>query len=264
MTIFIKLAFFLSILPLTVLASTNLNSDAYQSGKDKIVLTVATTEGGYFPYYYEENGEIKGFSVDVLDYVEANSAYEFEFIILPWPRALYLVTQGKIDLILTLFKTLKREQIYHFVEPAYGSEVNQLFALIDSEFKYSGKLQQLTPYSIGTIREYSYGEAFDQARYLNKLPALTEEVLLKLLVSKRIELAIANPLIFNQIILNNNLSSKVKALAPYVALTPVHMALTKSREDSLEIKQTLEKLTLQLRSSSYYQELLDKYQLNFK
>jgi polar amino acid transport system substrate-binding protein len=94
------------------------------------------------------------------------------------PRAVHLVAEGRIDLILTLFKTPKREQMYHFIEPSYANEINQLFTLKDNHFQFDGKLKQLTPYSISTIREYSYGEYFDGANYLNKLPALTEEVLL--------------------------------------------------------------------------------------
>jgi hypothetical protein len=81
---------------------------------------------------------------------------------MPWHRALYLVAEGKDDLILTLFKNKKREQIYHFIEQSYGYEVNQFFMLNDTEFELTGELEQLTSYSIGTKREFSYGKAFDR------------------------------------------------------------------------------------------------------
>ena len=262
--IFIKIILLLYLLPCLVLAQTSLKSDDYFPVEGKTVLTVAIEEIGYFPFNYEENGETKGFSIDVLEYFEENSKYDFEFIVLPWPRAIYLVAEGKVDLILTLFKNSKREQIYDFIEPSYGDEVNQLFTLTDNKFEFNGQLEQLKPYSIGTTREYSYGEAFDQAGYLNKLPALTEAVLLKLLLSGRIDMAISNPLIFNRLMAKAQASAKVKIVEPYVSLTPVYMALTKARNDSREIKLTLGQLTQQLKSSPYYQELLDKYQLNFK
>lgn len=264
MTFFIKIVLLLYVLPFFVLAKTALKPGDYQSVKEKIVLTAAIEEVGYFPFNYNENGEIKGFSVDVLNYIEANSKYDFEFIILPWPRALHLVKTGKVDLILTLFKTTKREQTYHFIEPNYGSEMNQLFTLVENEFEYSGQLQQLAPYSIGTVREYSYGKEFDSANYLNKLPALTEEVLVKLLLAERIDMMVGNPLAFKDIISKMNVKSKIKAIKPYIALTPVHMAMTREREDSQEIKETFKKLIKQLKASLYYQELLVKYQLNFK
>ena len=261
--IFIKIIFLLYLFSFSVLANTSLKSVDYLSKKGKIILTVAIEEIGYFPFNYEENGETKGFSVDILDYVEANSKYDFEFIVLPWPRALYLVERGKVDLILTLFKNTKREQSYHFIEPAYGNEISQLFALSDKKIEFMGHLKQLTLYSIGTTREYSYGKAFDQASYLTKLPALTEEVLLKLLLGGRIDIAISNPLIFNRIISRKNVSSQVKAIEPYIAITPVYIALTRARKDSQEIKQTIGQLIKQLKASPYYQELLDKYQLNY-
>ena len=261
---FIKIIFLLYFLPLSVLAQTSEKSGDDGSKKERITLTVAMEDIGYFPFYYTENGETKGFSVDVLNYIEANSKYNFEYKILPWPRALHLVAEGRIDLILTLFKTSKREKIYHFIEPSYGNEINQLFTLMDNKFKFAGQLQQLTPFSIGTVREYSYGEYFDQATYLNTLPALTEEVLLKLLVAKRIDMIISNPLVFNQIILKENMRDKVKAIEPYISLTPVYMALTKGRKDSQEIKNTIGKLTQKLKLSSYYRVLLEKYHINAK
>jgi len=263
-SIFIKIVLYLCVLPFSVLAQTGLKADENSSEKEKIILKVAISEAGYFPFDYKENGEIKGFSVDVLNYFKANSKYDFKFITLPWPRALYLVAQGKVDLILTLFKTARREQIYHFIDPSYGNEVNQLFTLVDNKFEFNGQLQQLTPYSIGTIREYSYGDTFDRAKYLKKLPVLTEGVLLKLLIAKRIDIAISNPLIFKNIILKEKAESKVKAIEPYITVTPVYMALTRAREDSQEIKKTLGQLTQQLKASAYYQTLLNKYQLNFK
>jgi ABC-type amino acid transport substrate-binding protein len=261
---FIKTIFFLYTIPLFALAEQGEVLDTPLSETNKTIITVATQEIGYFPFYYAEKGKIKGFSVDVLNYIEAHSKYKFEFITLPWSRAVHLVAEGNVDLILTLFKTSKREKIYHFIEPSFANEVNQLFTLSDSNFEFNGQLQQLTPYSIGTVRKYSYGEYFDGASYLNKLPALSEEVLLKLLLNESIDMLISNPLVFQQVITKKKMGSNVKAIEPYISLIPVYMALTKEREDSLEIKKTMGKLIQNLKASPNYQKLLDKYQLNFK
>ena len=259
----IKITLLLYFLPLLTLANAKVSTASSILNQNKTILTVAITNKGYFPYNYTENGIRKGFTIDVVNYFEANSNYDFEFIILPWPRALYLVAQGKVDLVLTLFKSKEREQTYHFIEPSYANEANQLFSLSDQNINFTGKLSQLTPYAIGTIREYSYGESFDQANYLTKLPALTEEVLLKLLVSKRIDVAISNPLTFNNLIIEQNLENKVVAIKPYVEITPVYLALTRVREDSAKIAKDLGVLTQKLQASNYYQALLNKYQLNF-
>lgn len=240
--------------------SNNHSSDS-NLPTDKITLTVAIEEIGYFPYNYEVNGEIKGFTVDILNYFEANSNYDFEFIVLPWARALHLVAQGNVDLILTFFKNPEREKIYNFIEPSYGYEVNQLFTLSETTVKFSGELQQIAPFSIGTKREYSYGEEFDHADFLTKLPAINEAILLKLLLSKRIDIAISNPFIFKKLMLEQGVTKKVKAIEPYVATTPVYLGLTKARQDATEIKNTLGELTTRLKKTPYYQELLKRYQL---
>lgn len=246
--------------------ATCVNVIAHESNLDneKIILTVAVEEIGYFPFNYAENGKIKGFSVEFLEYVEANSKYDFEFIVLPWSRALHLVTQGEVDIILALFKTPEREKAFHFIEPSYGNEANQLFSLIDNNVEFTGQLQQLKPFSIGTVRDYSYGKMFDQADYLKKLPALSEAVLLKLLIGNRTDLIIGNPLIFQQLMQEQGVSSKIKAIKPYVDISPIYMAITRNRKGATEIKQTIGKLTQQFKKSVPYQRLLEKYQLNYK
>lgn len=263
MNFLIKLILILSALPISLFAQTNLsNNDA--ASEERVTLTVAIEEVGYFPFNYRENDELKGLSIDVLRYFEANSNYNFEFKTVPWPRALQLTSVGKLDLILTLFQTPERKKTYHFIEPNYAFEANQLFTLIDSQIEFSGQLEQLTPYSIATLREYSYGEYFDNAHYLKTLPALTEEVLLKLLVAKRADMVISNPLFFEKLASKKKLTTKIKALKPFVSVTPVYMALTKGREDSQEIHKKLSQLTKQFKASTHYQELLTKYQLNYK
>ncbi len=242
---------------------TSVGANDNSSLTKKTILTVAIEETDYFPFNYTENGTVKGFSVELLDYIEANSQYDFEFVMLPWRRVLHFAEQGKVDIILTLFKKPEREKRYHFIEPSYGFEVNQLFALRDHKFKYNGTLQQLSPYTIGTKSAYSYGEKFDKADYLDKLPTVSEDVLLKLLLGKRVDFMIGNPFQFNRLIAERNLQDKVVGLKPYVEITPVYMALTKQRKDAQQIKSTLEKLSKQFIALPLYKELLIKHKLNF-
>lgn len=231
--------------------------------KEKVVLQVAIGNKGYFPFIQINNDEITGFTKDIFDYIAANSKYDFEYIQVPWPRALLLVEKGQLDLIPMFFKTSEREQRYHFIHPSYANEVIQLFSLKSSKIEFDGNLQQLEPYSIGIRREYSYGKAFDKASNLQKLPAVSEEVLLKLLQKGLVDLIISNPMVFNKLITNLNVSEKIKAIKPYISKTPVFVALTKKRADSLEIKMALENIIKQLISTPYYQTLLNKYQINY-
>lgn len=264
MIILIKVALFHCVLLFSLFAYAGEKPDDSALLKKKVKLTVASAQINYVPYNYRENGEVKGFSIDILDYFSSHSKYDFEFVILPWSRVLRLVDIGEVDLIITLFKTPERAQRYHFIEPAYGHEFNKLFTLSSKNFSFDGQLSQLTPYSIGTIREYSYGEAFDQADYLKKLPAQSENVLVKLLLNGGVDMIIGNPFLFNKVIEQEQLTNQIRAIEPWTAKTPVHFALTKNRADALEIKQTLDKLTLQFKASAYYQQLLNKYQFNLK
>jgi len=263
MILIIKTLFFY-IFSVSALANSNAVLGESFPEKEKITLRVAIGDKGYTPFIQIENDEIKGFTADIFDYITANSKYNFEYIIVPWPRALVLVSNGQLDLIPIFFKTEKREQLYHFIQPSYANEVNQLFALKSNKIEFDGDLQQLLPYSIGIRREYSYGQAFDQAKNLQKSPAVNEEILLKLLLNGLVDSVISNPLVLNPFISEYNATDKVKAIEPYISTTPVFLALTKEREDSQEIKDTFEKTLKRLITTPYYQELLEKYQLNYQ
>ena len=56
--VFKKLILLIYLIPLLTLANTGMDSDLLNQGKSKVILTVAIEEIGYFPYNYEENGEI--------------------------------------------------------------------------------------------------------------------------------------------------------------------------------------------------------------
>lgn len=261
---FKSIIFVLSLFPLIAMAHTGDLFNKQLPSEEKITLTVAIEEVGYFPFNYTENGILKGFTVDVLKYIEANSKYKFSYIKMPWPRALHLVSQGKVDLIPTLFKNKKRIHEYLFVEPSYAYEVNQLFALENKNIEFNGLLSQLNDYKIGTVREYSYGEKFDAASQIKKFTSLNEEVLVSALINKRVDAIVGNPFILNRVMEQQNVSSKIEAIKPYLAHTPVYLALTKKRKNAAKIKLALEEQIRVLKLSPYYIELLNKYQLNFK
>ena len=81
MNILFKIIFLFFIYPSSVIAETAAKPKILEpySTVNKITLTVATTEHGSSPYNFEENGSRKGLSIDILNYIEKNSKYDFEF-----------------------------------------------------------------------------------------------------------------------------------------------------------------------------------------
>ena len=228
---------------------------------DKKILKVGFGIIDYPPYNYVINDEYQGIVIDIFHYIEDNSDYTFEFIKLPWPRVLQSVETGRLDIVATLFKVKMREERFYFVEPAYGTEINQLFTLTDTDVEFDGDLTQLKALSIGTIRDYSYGDVFDQATFLNKRPVIDEHTLIRLLKGGRFEMAIGNPTAFYKVASELNLKKHIKAISPIVSKTPVHLAITKQRKDAAQINNTLNELIVKLKASAHYQQLLDKYDL---
>lgn len=242
------------------MAVLNAHVPKADSSEKTILLTVAVSDVDYPPYNFEENGIYQGFAIDILRHIEQHSKYRFRFVKLPWPRVLKDVESGKFDMIPTFFKTESRDKQYAFIEPNYGFEVNQLFSLVENNISYSGKLEDLSQYTIGTVREYSYGQTFDNAEMLSLKPEIDEEALVRLLLGNRTEIIIGNPMTFYDLLDQLNARDKVEALTPIVERTPVYFALTRNRADHKIIQQQFKLVIEELLQSSKYQKLLDKYQ----
>ena len=255
-----KTLFYFLFFGVTLTILNKVSGESFPEEK-RVTLKVAIGSKGYLPFMQVDY--VKGITFDILDYISAHSKYNFEYTQVPWPRALVLVANGQLDLLPIFFKTPDREQDYLFIDPPYAKEVNQLFALNKSNIKFDGDFQKLTKYSIGMRREFSYGEAFDHATYLQKKSAVNEEVMLKLLLNELVDIVISNPFELNQLITKYSVGNKVKPLEPYVSVTPVFLALTKERNDAQEVQHTIGKILKQLLTTPYYQTLLKKYQLNY-
>jgi len=258
--------FFISFSQLVIAGSSVASPDLIISPKtqnkllsDKTVLTVGFSETDYPPYNFDKDGIYQGFAIDIFRHIESQSSFIFKFVKLPWPRVLQSVKNGEVDLVATLFKTASREELYAYVEPAYGFEVNQFLSLKSNAVEYDGDLRSLSDITIGTVREYSYGKAFDQAEYLDKKAVLDEATLVKVLLGGRVDLIIGNPMTFFHILKQEFKSEAVQMVSPIVERTPVYFALSKKIDNYHSIQRQFGQIVTEYKMTQDYQKLFDKY-----
>ncbi len=116
----------------------------------------------YPPFYWEENGEIKGIAVDLIDELSKRMDIKTSLSIYPLKRALYYMEHGEMDGIMILIQTPERERYLNYTDP-----VITVRGLIWSAADRKGgavefeKLEDLKSYKIGVTRGYSYGEQLD-------------------------------------------------------------------------------------------------------
>jgi len=122
------------------------------------------------PYYYTEQGEAKGFLVDLTRQILVEAHIDATFVELPPNRILVEIQEGKLpNCSIGWFKTQEREAFASFSLPIYQNKPiviltrrqnQQLFAA------YTTLKQVFADQSLlfGTMDAFSYGEYIDQLR----------------------------------------------------------------------------------------------------
>jgi len=130
---------------------------------DKIVTFVVNDHPPF--EYIGENGEVTGINVDIITEVFKQAGYKAEFTLLPWLRALDLVTKGEVDGLASIVYSPEHNKMLMLSNPIAFS---QNFFFKKKSLKVKAKnFDDLRRYSIGTLINYPYGEKFDQADFPN-------------------------------------------------------------------------------------------------
>ena len=95
--------------------------DSADGGSDKKVVKVGATPDGY-PQYFKEDGELKGFSVDVIEAIYDELDYEVQWEVTDWTGVLASMETGKIDTVANFAATPERGEKYNFSDPYYNSK----------------------------------------------------------------------------------------------------------------------------------------------
>lgn len=227
-----------------------------------LVLRAALAEADYPPFYYvDNNGTLTGVSVEVLHSIAQSANVRIEYHRHSWPRVLKSLETGDVDMVTTFFNTAERAPHVVYTGVPHTYESSQLFVLADSALEFQGDLQGLEGLTVGVIRGYSYGLAFDSSVLLKKEPVLDEPTLVRMLLSRRFELAIGNPFAI-QLAASRLLAEKrLRFLQPEVDRSPIYMAFSRKHPQALPLAERFTGLIYELKQTSAYQQMHSKYGL---
>lgn len=147
------------------------------------VLKISTLE---WPPYVISNQKDLGFFCVIVKSILKKIGYESQIEVMPWARALHLVENGSYDGIIPAYYSKERAHYLLYSDPIYYSKI-VLFKRKKSNIKFN-KLSDLKNYSIGVIRGGVTSEEFDNASYLKKEEAASDERNIVKLCKNRIDL----------------------------------------------------------------------------
>jgi polar amino acid transport system substrate-binding protein len=166
---------------------------------DKIVNVVVSDHPPF--EYIGENGNITGIDVDIITEVFKRAGYKVEFTLLPWMRALDLVTKGEVDAMASIVYSPEHNKMLML---SNSIAYSQNFFFKKKSLKVNPKnFDDLKSYSIGTLINYPYGKKFDQAKFPDiEVMASTSPIMdnLKKLVAGRVDLIVCELLSCNYFI----------------------------------------------------------------
>lgn len=193
------------------------------------VLELVTLQ--YPPYAYQEQGEVKGVAVDLIQEAFRRMKQPIRISVLPWARAIYQIEQGQSDAIFTIYKTKERALFADYSNEVLIQQSVALFVRKDSAIAFNGQLSQLANYRIGAVRKVSYGEVFDRAVLTGQLASLditdTGEQNMKKLLQGRFDILVSNKLGAQYILQQMGQTEKVKMLLPEIEYIPSYLAFSK-------------------------------------
>lgn len=238
-------------------SSPGIASDAPQN----LALTAALAEADYPPFYYRDEGQLVGFSVEVLKHVAEMVGVSVHYQRLSWPRVLQSLKDGRVDMVTTFSNTAERAPLVVYTGIPHAVERNHLFARHESDVSYDGNIDSLAAYRIGAITGYSYGDDFDNASYLMVERVLDEPTLVRMVLGNRFDLAVGNPFAIRLEAAKSGAAEQLRFLDPPVNRSPIYMAFSRKHPQALELAAAFTAAILEFKATEAYQTLLDKYDL---
>ncbi|MGL6335720.1 substrate-binding periplasmic protein [Aeromonas jandaei] len=215
--------------------------------------------------YRNEQQQIRGLDVELLNAIFLRAGYQAKFSEMPWARVLHELEFGTVQLAMSANITAERQQYARFSHPYREEETAIVIRRQDAE-RWHGitNLKQLinTPeFHIGVLKGFDYGNTFRQLMTRPELQSrlqmrLRLEQLLKMLQGGRIQGVILDPYGLQE--WQGKVQDQLHILLR-IELTPVHLML--SKESTTE--EQLQRINLaieQLKQSSDYKQILDRYQ----
>ena len=220
---------------------------------------VIGTSTGYPPFYYNENGEMKGICIEVIDHVLKRLDIKAVYKQYSWEGMINNGKAGKVDAVMPLFKNKEREEFLFFADNRIAIESNQFFVKSDSKLYKFTDYDALESLKIGVVSGYSYVSEFDDNEALNKKSFYNDEGMINAIITRRVSIAIGNQEVItykaNKLNINKD---ELRFLMPLITELPLYIGFSRKKNHKDLSEQFSKELAI-FKSSPAYQEILNNY-----
>lgn len=247
-----------SILLLTLLA-TGLFVPSTTCGQSKKILAVYTE---WFPYTFQENGKASGFEIEIVEAVMKNMNKELEFRRYPWKRCLGSLKNGEVDLLVSLLKTEEREKFTYYPDNHISISRTVFFTGAGRSIEFNGSYEKLKGYRIGVIAGFSYGDAFDNAKYLTKDPVKYAKSLIRKVHYGRNDLGAENQAVISAYARKMEVLDNIRFLEPPIHTLKLYVGFSRAK-GLKKLNADFSTSPGEFKSSEAYKKILRKYEIGY-
>jgi polar amino acid transport system substrate-binding protein len=210
------------------------------------------------PYFYMENGDLLGIFPEMINEAAKKIGIRVKYRMFPWKRMLRSARMRRVDAIFPLFKTRERTGYLFFPDNGIALGESVFFTHKDSNINYSGDLNQLSSYSIGCVKDYSYGEEFENANYLQKDECPTDKALVEKFISGRFQVGAGSDEVIKYYAETLGVWDKIKFLDPPLLRKILYIGFSRKKGWD-ELARKFSETIAELGKEGIHQRILNKY-----
>ena len=224
-------------------------------------LKVGIGISNYPPYYFVQDGELKGPVIEITRHIVKELGHTLVFQAYPWPRVQSNLRLGGIDMVMMYFKTVQREQYAIYTDTPHIHDASYLFVNKHSKIEFYGSINSVKNYRFGNVRGYSHGTEYDSASQITKSVAVDSNQLIRMLLKGRIDIGVGNKAVVSSHAKEKGVLDKIDFLSPAIEAEPAYFAFSKVKTDS---KQLAEQFSIEIKKfikTEKYHDILTAYGL---
>lgn len=215
-----------------------------------------------WPPFSGEQLPNKGISLDVISQVLSRAGYEVETEVVPWARIMDGASEGRYDVIGSLFYDRTLEEYLTYSDAFFATDVRLVQRRGDR--KAFQTVPDLRPYSIAVGDGFLYSDEFDRADYLNKIVVTTTLQAVQMVAFGRADLTLDSVEVVRYAIQHDapELDGKVEFAPGVVASQGVHMAVRNDLPNRVQVVEDFNRTLREMERDGSLAAILAKHRLN--
>ncbi|WP_372655269.1 substrate-binding periplasmic protein [Halobacteriovorax sp.] len=181
--------------------------------------------------YINDKGELDGVVYKLCKKIEKESGLEFDYSLVPYARAIKLLTDGEVDLAV-FYPSTKYEGLFDKLAPTLGN-YNYLVSLKNLYIK---SLNDIGEKKIGLIRGAKYSEEFDKMKKPGVVFLQDYSKVFNMLLLNRIDIAVISSAAFEYFLRVQNINAEDKLNIYTINLQPNWIHINKKLDPNIREK----------------------------